>query len=504
MLKPEELDRVARLGEGKLAEIPFAVLLHAMAVGERTATVEVRRRQLWKEIVIDSGVPVHCRSNLAHEDIGRYLVSIGCVDQTTFNACLSAATAHNVELEELLVARGLVTPEELAKYARQNLARKLLDVFSWHDGTFVLGAVAETVSRPQKVNLGQLIVLGVTRFATQSQIDASIGALIGQPLAIHPEPPYANDDLRLSGPQVRVYHELKSRHLRIDQLATAGEMDYEELTRFLYALTLMGVVVPADSIAGLGPAGPPDVRVRNEQQDELRRLARTCWRMEPPDLLAVREGAPVEEIEQQFLRFAERFAPWTFDGDEAAGARKVFLAGARAFASLITPVTGPKVQETSALSPQGKPRRRAQPALLDADIQYRRGRTLMNSGEYGRAIEQLAYAVDLDPQNALFRSELAYCRFLDDPANAGETALAELKDALRLEPSCGPAIYYTGDILLRQGKIEQAKEALERAVKPMAPDRRPIEALQAIAAEEKKRQKAQEKRRFGRRRRRRR
>ena len=75
------LEELGRAREGTLAESPFPVLLQALFTAERTATVELRQRQLVKRIALEDGLPVDCESNLMHETPGRYLVERGRLDE---------------------------------------------------------------------------------------------------------------------------------------------------------------------------------------------------------------------------------------------------------------------------------------------------------------------------------------------------------------------------------------------------------------------------------------
>ena len=73
----EQLAAIAEMHAGDFAKVPFAVLLHALASQKRSAVVEMRRGPIEKRIFIESGTPVDCRSNLAHETFGRFLVAQG-------------------------------------------------------------------------------------------------------------------------------------------------------------------------------------------------------------------------------------------------------------------------------------------------------------------------------------------------------------------------------------------------------------------------------------------
>jgi hypothetical protein len=507
MLTADELRQIARAREGSLEEVPFAVLLHAMATSERAATLELRRRQLCKEIVIEDGIPVDCRSNLVHETLSRFMVSIGRIDQETFNTCFSESCAREVPFGDVLIDKGIIDAEELLKILQQNLARKLLDGFSWREGTFVVRSDLPDVITPLKVNVGQLIIIGVTRFATQQQIDSSIGPLIGKPLALNPDPHYRLEEIRFSGEQRKMLDALRERSMRIDELAGLGGLPSERLSRLLYALTLTGIIGPADRVKREArPAQPPAVKkaaaseapdgrpvaergVSEELRSDLMKLVLNYRRKDAFELLSVQTTASISEIQEAYIAFARRYAPWRFDSALADRARDVFLGAARAYSELMDPERRQALVERRQRPEKKKKEKEAAPdrdrfrihtTLLDPEIQFRRGKTLMNAGEYEKAIVQLEFAADLDSQNAVYRAELAYCRYLSAPTTGAPRALADLNETMRIDPRCGLAMFYAGDIYRRLGRMDEAEGLLQRAIKPMAPDRRPIEALRLL------------------------
>jgi tetratricopeptide (TPR) repeat protein len=504
-----QLDRVAKLHDGDLGETPFAVLLWALARARRTAAIEIRRGPLHKQIFLEDGVPVDCRSNLVHETLSRFMVSTGRLDEATANDAFRESMARSVRFGDVLIERELVTAEELMKILQQNLAHKLLDGFSWRDGSFRLTASDPDLDSPLKVNVVQLILIGVSRFATQDQIDGSIGPLIGTPLAVNPSPAFSIDEIKLPAGHKPLVEALHARPMRIDELASTTGIPYQELTRLLYALSLIEMVLPADQVPKQAPEGrtgshrrpaqaptrpatrQPVREVPEETRSDLMELALNHRRRDPFDLLGIDPEKVTTTAHLGFLKFAEKYAPWRFEDDLADKAREVFLAGARAYAHLCEP------DRRSALI---KERKKAVPAapmakitnqfrvetdLLDADKQFKEGLECAKSGDLTRALNQLEFAVDLNPQNAIYRSELAFCRFRIDPDANATRAAEELSEAIRLDPKCGLALYYTGEILRQVGRLDEAEVFLKRALKPMAPDRRPVDALRALAQERK-------------------
>jgi Flp pilus assembly protein TadD len=503
----QELQQLSRRRQGELGEIPFAVLLHSLAVNERSAVLEIRRKQLCKEIVVEDGSPVDCRSNLAHETLGRFMVSSGHIDEATCNTCFAEACSRQVPFGDILIEKRLVRAEELIKILQQNLARKLLDGFTWREGSFRIHSDFPDVFSPLKVNVAQLIIFGVTRFATQEQIDSSIGHLIGKALASNQQPFYQPDEIKLSRGQQALIDALDQNHHRIDELAAVTGLPYEELTRLLYALCLTGLVVPAEQVRQqvtrpLRRAAPPPSAavtqvtrpaLSDQDRDKLMQLVLNYRRKDAFELLTVKTDASVSEIQQQYLRLAEQVAPWRFESGLADKARDVFLAAAQAYAQLHDPEQREELvarRQCRSESDQRQAERdlfRITTTLLDPAVQFQQGKELMDKGEYQKAIVQLEYALDLDAQNGEYRAELAFCRFLAAPSTSMRGALDQLEETLRIAPGCGLAHYYQGEILRRSGRFDEAEEQLKRAIKPMAPDRRPIDALHALTADRKQR-----------------
>ena len=196
-------------------------------------------------------------------------------------------------------------------------------------------------------------------------------------------------------------------------------------------------------------------------------------------------------IQKAFLETSRKFAPWTFTSGELQSlsdkAEELYLATSRAYAQLADPE-----QRTSLIHNRRTLReeRRTQDAssrykvktdLLDPEVQFRKGKELMNAGKYREAIAIIEFASDCDAQNSVYRAELAYCRFLFSPTLVtGNQSLREIQEAIRIDPACGIAHFYAGEINAAVGSRDQAEKSYRSAIKLMAPDRRPIDALKAL------------------------
>lgn len=525
---PQQLEDIANRREGNLQEIPFSPLLCALALQKKTTVLEINRRQVRKKIVLEEGIPVDCRSNLVHETLGRYMVLEGKLSEEDFTAGLGQSAARGVPLGEVLLERGLINAVELFKILQQNLAKKLLDMFTWREGEFRIVEDDLRNEMSLKVKVPQLILTGVTKLVPQEEVDMSVAPLVGKRLALHPAPLFPLEDIRLSQRQTQLTEAIKPGR-RMGELAESTGLPVDEITRLLYALSILGVVVPADTVpkgapppvlaaatatgsfslmqapaapaavaapapAPPAPAAPqpaPSLAPQDveRRRNEIMQAYLTFRRQDAFDLLGLPETATPGAIEEKFLAFSRRFAPWDLETPELHAledrARDLFVAGARAFAELAD------TEQRNTLLFRRRTLREEQARkptafggiktdLLDSEAQFKKGRALMEQGKVKDAVVLLEFAADCDPQNSLYAAELAYCRFLVSSAHASQ-AIKELQETLRRDPACGLAAYYAGEISRETGFYEDAENYFRRAIKLMSPDRRPIDALKNLS-----------------------
>jgi hypothetical protein len=504
----EELHQLSLKPAGDLREVPFAVLLTALARNERTAVLAIERRQLKKEIVFEYGVPVDCRSNLVHETLVRFLLTQGKLTQEDHDTCLRESVTRGVQVGEVLRERGLVDSTELFRVLQANLAKKLLDGFTWSDGSYRLILDAPPVESPLKVKVPQLILTGVTRFSPQTDVGAAMWPLAGRPLIRNPQPPFSLTGLKLTPEQERLLT-LLSQPRTLKEAAELSGLPFETAVRPLYAFALLGAVVPADQVPA-ATATPPaaavparavdmDDTLDPAQAPELRNRVMEAYlahrRQDPFDLLGLPEEASIAQIREAYLSFAFRHAPWRYRSPELVSvmdqAGDLFLAGARAFGELMnTEQRNTLLYRRKVLAEEKK---RAKPTgfsiqtdLLDPEKQFHRGLALLEAGRPKEAVEFLEFAADCDPQNARYRAEAAFCRYRLDPQLFGRSALEALENAIHIDAHCGVAALYMGQVLTDLGELTRAEVHLHQANQLMAPDRRPIEALKELARRQKK------------------
>ncbi len=506
---PDQLEAISHMREGNLADIPFAVLLQALAVHHSTVVLEIERKPLKKEIFFEKGMPVDCRSNLLHETLGRFMVSRGDISEEIYQVSLAKSASRGLQFGEVLILDGLITASKLYKILQQNLAKKLLDGFTWRSGDFRLLSELPKIESSLKVNAAQLIVTGISKFALDGEVNEAVGPLVGKRLYLNPSPPWPLDEIRMNTTERRLTS-LLFRGKRIDEMAAETTVPFDKIMRLLYALAVIGIIVPEDRMPAesVAAAPPPTVEIElpeepedlppvemdsealEKERNEVMEAFLQHRRQDSFDLLGLSDQAPIAQLERKYVEFARRFAPWNFEApglwDLVEKAESLFLAGGRAFGELAdaerrnTLIMRRRTLREEAARKPARDRFAIKSQLLDPEVQFQKGTALVQAEQYREALQQLQFAHDCDPQNSAYRAELAYCRFQVAPRSGSDRALEELKETLRIDPKCGLAVYYTGMIFGRIGQLKDAEDHLRRSIRLLMPDRRPIEALKGL------------------------
>ncbi len=380
--QPSHLAELASLSTVRLVETPFPLLLVAHHAAESTGLLVARRGPIEKRVVLDRGVPVDCRSNLAHETFSRFLAASGRLTAGEANAVLAQSLARGVLLGEILVAEGRMDATELHRLLQQSLARKLFDLFTWRDGEVTFESGTFTSAAALKVKVERLVLTGVERFVSQETIDSAIAPLAGSLFALHPDAAQRAEQLRPSESERKLLAAL-AQPRRLEELLPISALPLAELSRAIWGLALLGLVIPAvppvgltarftaetpataatpetletpedaaatvvtsaasapsaaapaaiaaiAAIAAEGPAVPaahtegPASGLGTEESRRIRQEIATAFarlrHQDPYDLLAASESATGEEIRELFFRFAREFAPWRFESPELRSA----------------------------------------------------------------------------------------------------------------------------------------------------------------------------------------
>jgi tetratricopeptide (TPR) repeat protein len=509
----EEIQELSKKREGEIGSFPFPFLLLAHFLEQRSLMLELQKGRISKKIVIEFGTPVDCQSNLVHETFGRYLASIGRLNEEEANELFSESIAKEIPFGELLVSKEKLNHTELYRLLQQNLAKKLLDLFLWPSGSFRLLFDLPVSQSSLKVNVPQLILTGITRFAAIDDVNRFLSPLVGKQLVKASEPLIDLEDLKLSASSEKIIG-LLTKPLRMDELMAAANIPYEEYSRLLYSLSLLGIIITeerekrkplrpasegqtapaAKPAAQKEPAPPVEIPNLDKMREAIHKEYLSFKAKDPFQILGISENSSMAQIKEAFLFFSSRFNPDRFEAKELADLREkasqIFLSGARAYGILADEelrarLVKQKIEERQKAfaAPQG-PKENVYKELLDAKSQFKVAKGLREQEKHKEALNYFEFACDLDPQNSEYGAELAYARYLFSSAFAPK-AVKELNEIIRRDPKCGIAFLNIGIIMAAEKQPDQAKRALLEAHRLMPKDPGPKEIMDQL---EKKRE----------------
>ena len=484
---------VLRAKSGALTQTPLPLLLHALLTEERSATLELRLRNLIKRVHFESGVPVGCESNLLHETLGRYLVTKGKLTEPQHHALASESAAAGKPLQTLLVEKQLISGFELFKLLQANLAHTLLDTFRWGDAKWKLGDLDE-VPTPIKMNTAQLVYLGAAQLPPET-LAAHFTLDEDKPLALRVDD--LNEELKVPSKDLRLVQALKKRP-SLRALLALPNFSRDDVQRKLYALCVLELVdfaevidaeapkyrsspsslsrLPVDSIP-VATASPPAAPRKQDDELLLNALGAefVSYRGKDPfDLLGVTPETPTSGLAAAFLAKADALSPGRFvDPDVRNRAEALLLAYARAYGALVDAdqhALQRKRREHVAASKRGAGEGRAaeqfkiRTELLDAGAQFEEGRERLEAGQIASAVEHFQYAVDIEPTGRAL-AWLALAQFRAAPDFAAERSLAALGEACARDPQCEEAWAFRADLALSLSRRAEAEEAYRCAAR---------------------------------------
>jgi tetratricopeptide (TPR) repeat protein len=494
---------VLRAKSGSLAQTPLPLLLHALLLEERSATLELKLRNLEKRVHFDEGSLVGCESNLLHETLGKGLVAKGKLTEAQHHGLLTDSAATGKSFQALLLERQLVSGSELFKLLQANLGHTLLDAFRWGDAQWKVLPLEE-VDTPIRMNTAQLVYTGAAQLPPETVAthfalrDEQVLALISNP----------QEEIKLSAKDTRLIQALRKR-ATVAALCSLPGMTRDEALRKLYALCVLELAElaevvdarprkeeepPAPVVEVAAPAAPVGVPFADEDEATMNLLASEFLSFRGKDafdVLGVKVETQGAALQKAFLQRCAALAPTRFRGVDARGKAEILLmVYARAFGGLSDPdqyaLHRKRRENHEALKRNGGPNPKAaaeqfkiRTELLDAGTQFEQGRKRLEAGQAKSAVEHFEYAADIEPSGRTL-AWLAMARFRANPDYAAEKSLALLADACAREPGCEEAWAFRGDLALSLSRREEAADAYRRASKLNPGQKRYTQALAGI------------------------
>lgn len=209
----------------------------------------------------------------------------------------------------------------------------------------------------------------------------------------------------------------------------------------------------------------PDLALRASIQDVAQKLDRLTHF----ELLGVSANASAGEISTAFVRAARQFHPDRLAG---AGLRDLYPLAEKILARIneATMVLGDsarRAEYVAFLSTGPQAAQTSMPTVLEAENTFLKGEVFLKKGDYAKAIECFAAAVQSNSSEPQYRAYLAWARF-DDPRARKELVVREtlsaLESVLRERPKFVRGHHWVGQLWKFLNESDRAAQAFRHAV----------------------------------------
>ena len=227
--------------QGDLELISFSDVLQFLSGGRKSGALVVERPDgMTRQVFFDKGEIIASSSSRPEDYLGQILVRRGAVAAAEVQAALEDKP-QGMRLGAALVAKGLISDDEVQHFLTEQFKRIIFDTFHWTKGTFrfMSGARPEGGRVHQSFSVDSFVLEGLRRLDEGRIIDRRIPSEDVPLIAIADPPP----TLKLSTVEREVHKRLRDSATRADLLRVL-RCDEFDLRKSIYKLYEAGLVGP--------------------------------------------------------------------------------------------------------------------------------------------------------------------------------------------------------------------------------------------------------------------
>ena len=121
---------------GDLATMDLLDLFGWLAQRRKNGTLHVRSKSVHKQLVLREGALQACNSNDPRETLGQFLVRDRLITEEDLFKALLRQEQERRRLGAILVAEGVLTPEQVKRALRANGTEAVYELLLWTEGRF--------------------------------------------------------------------------------------------------------------------------------------------------------------------------------------------------------------------------------------------------------------------------------------------------------------------------------------------------------------------------------
>ena len=389
-----------------------------------------------KTLILSAGSPVQIGSNVARETLGNRLLSAGRIDGHALKESIARAREGEGRQGEILVRLGCVTQAEVDRALVSQSEEKLLELFSWADGEVVYRPDVTEVARASNLSSWtpcEAILRGI-QLTSSKRVERLLAPFWDDRVELGPA---ELTDVEAAIPAVSAA--LSS--LKVQRDAMVGEIAVGHGPA-LYGLHLVSAVSFSAAeerterkVGGSGLAADEELRERIAEQENQTHF----------EVLGIKHDARAESVRNAFLTLAKRFHPdrYSSEGETRELAADVFARISRAHEVLSDSQARRDYIQALGRGAGSEGGERGVAQMLTAETQFQKGEANFRKREYGEALEQFRWALELNPDEGEFHAYYGWTFYLHNREDDETRSKAQehLERAQRLSPN-SPIGYY--------------------------------------------------------------
>jgi DNA-binding response OmpR family regulator/curved DNA-binding protein CbpA len=503
---------------GSFDKKPFPEVLAEIYRWRATGALLLRRATVKKIVFFRDGMPLHIKSNLLSECLGRVMVRERMISEVECEESIKRMKASKRQQGTLLIEMGCISPHNLVYALTLQLQAKLYDIFTWQDGEYQFNPKVPTPAETTSLELSTAAAIyeGVRHAYDAERIRRALGNVDGMFVHPSPNPLLALQEAGLGEDEQQLLLAIDG-HQTVATVRALAILPPLEVDRFLYAMSCAQMIElrhdPAKGkakphIARLAHAAPPPLKppplkastgdkppprtqvvaqsagsllpelasietpAASEDSLARERLAAKVAQMRKLDyfeLLGVPRTATRDEVKRAYFAMAKEYHPDKHFGSSSAEVRElssqIYDRLTTAHSTLVD--DDERARYLKELDSGKKPDGGDEIGrILAAEGKFQRGEEMLRNRSYRAAYELFHQAVELYGEEGEFHAYLGWSLFQSDPKNpeTADAALRALERAVTLNPRADKSYLFTGYIFKATGRPDKAEKQFEKAI----------------------------------------
>ncbi len=455
---------------GKLSESGLPRILHNLYSLRATGLLHLENSNVKKVVYIRNGYPIFVRSNLVREFLGQMLVRSGLINNEALDKSLDLAEKTGQRQGMALIEMGLITAQQLNDILRNQVLVKLLDIFSWQDGSYRFIQAREFKQGITSIDLSpaNLILQGLREYASREQVLKILEPHLASYLQQAESPLYRFQEIQLSANDQRILASCQGA-TTLSEILKRHLLSRKEAEPLLATLLSTGILIgrPEPKLASDGFECDAAESLRARREAFLKDYA---WMMEQDyfTLLGVGESVTRDQVRKSYHSLVKKYHPDRFFEQD------ILLDLKDKVNSLFQRISDAHetLCDATARARYNSERKGKSPTttnletILQAETAFQKGVQLFRSKKYVEAKQAFTNALALSPDEAEYIMYQAWSAYKADSRTTDEfvNTRQKLMRVIELNPKLSLAHLYLGHLCKDEGNDKEAQRRFERAI----------------------------------------